>query len=172
VHASISGTLLPSASCSTQLSFGAPATETIPFSLCSFRPDPKRVPRKIRYAWPVACQGATGANRLPPKPSDPLLSPYRLSTPSLPPAVSSGLSTLSAPGRARSSKPDKAEQGQPHTQNLSRALMPMRRLSLPQKLVERFHVFRRLATSPSLPEQRLGSPRRRPSPRPIQPNLE
>ena len=105
MHASISGTLLPSASCSTQLSFGAPATETIPFSLCSFRPDPKRVPRKIRYAWPVACQGATGANRLPPKPSDPLLSPYKLSTPSLPLAVSSGLSMLSAPGRARKRDP-------------------------------------------------------------------
>ena len=101
MHASISGTLLPSASCSTQLSFGAPATETIPFSLCSFRPDPKRVPRKIRYAWPVACQGATAANRLPPEPSDPLLSPYKLSTPSLPPAVSSGLSTLSPRSRLR-----------------------------------------------------------------------
>jgi hypothetical protein len=29
-----------------------------PFSQCPLRPDSKKVPRKIRYALPVACQGA------------------------------------------------------------------------------------------------------------------
>jgi hypothetical protein len=47
---------------------------------------PKRVPRKIRYACPVACQGEPLANWLPPRPTNPrylaltccLPLPYRL----------------------------------------------------------------------------------------------
>jgi len=56
-------TLLPSASCSTQLSSGTPIPEATRFCKCLLRPDSKRMPRKIRYARPDACQGAPSAAR-------------------------------------------------------------------------------------------------------------
>jgi hypothetical protein len=78
-------TLLPSASCSTQLSFGAPVSGSIPFNPCQFCPGPKRVPREIRYARPVVCQGTPGAKPVLLLRSAPyealrswLLLPYRL----------------------------------------------------------------------------------------------
>jgi hypothetical protein len=51
-------TLLPSASCSTQRSLRFSVPEAGP-ALAPYLPlgYPKRVPRKIRYARPVACQG-------------------------------------------------------------------------------------------------------------------
>ena len=51
-------TLLPSASCSTQLPLNAPATVILPINAyaCPAR-SAKRMPRKIRYARPHACQG-------------------------------------------------------------------------------------------------------------------
>ena len=67
-----------------------------------FRPDPKRMPRKIRYARPVVCQGAPRGNWPPPRGLPPFIKPlrarirlpYRL-------RVSSGGTSLSGPGSAR-----------------------------------------------------------------------
>jgi hypothetical protein len=92
-------TLLPPASCSTRLSFGPWSRKANPIQILPARCGyPKRVPRKIRYARPLACQGwaSGGANpaavcrgqsmTVPAEGSralEPLQSTYKSSTPFL-----------------------------------------------------------------------------------------
>lgn len=101
--------LLPAGSCSTQLPWNSAPAKTAAFPPRSFRSDPQRVPVKIRYARPVACQGGEPAH-MPADPHRairdstawPLRKPLHSNIPSLTPSqFSSGYRSLR--GRRRRS---------------------------------------------------------------------